>query len=345
MDDALKQYLDWLIVYIDDILVFSSSVEQHLKHLIRFLRIIQNVGLVFSKKKRELFKTEIKYLGHIINNGELVLQHHAVEFADKFSDKILDKLQLQRFLGSLNYINHFYKDCAQDIKLLNYRLKKEASPWIEAHTQAIKKIKEKTKTFPLLHISDDDLYKIVETDASNLGWGVVLKQARPHKGKQTEEIVQFAFGLWKASENNYSALDKEIKAALNTIHKFEIFLINKKFLLRTDVVAMKRVLNKEVKKASDAKFARWQALFSNFDFYIEHIQGTSNSILDFLSREHLQPHTMVISIRWKNEVEVLVTILDLLNWEQYKEEWRPHWELRNTQIINPTSRSCPQNGS
>jgi len=97
---------------------------------------------------------------------------------------------------------------------------------------------------PLLHISDDDLYKIVETNASNLGWGVVLKQIKIHNGIQTEEIVQFASGLWKPSEKNYSALDKEIKFSLNAIHKFKIFLINKLFLLRTDVAAMKRVLNK-----------------------------------------------------------------------------------------------------
>ena len=96
-------------------------------------------------------------------------------------------------------------------------------------------------------------------------------------------------------------------------------------------------MKKDVKKASDGKFARWKALFNNFDFDIEHIQGTSNSIPDFLSREHLQPHTMVISVRWQNEAEVLVIVPYLLRWEQYKEEWRPHWELRSTQIINPTS--------
>jgi len=55
----------------------------------------------------------------------------------------MDKLELQRFLGSLNYKNHFYKDCAQDKKLLNDRLKKESNPWTDAHTQAVKKVKEK----------------------------------------------------------------------------------------------------------------------------------------------------------------------------------------------------------
>jgi hypothetical protein len=100
-------------------------------------------------------------------------------------------------LGSLNYISHFYKKCAQDRKLLNDRLKKEPCPWTEAHTQAVKNIKAKVKNLPILHISDDDLPKIVETDASNIGWGAVLKQVRD-KGK--EEVIQFASGLWQAAE-------------------------------------------------------------------------------------------------------------------------------------------------
>jgi hypothetical protein len=78
-------------------------------------------------------------------------------------------------LGNLNYISHFYKGCAQDKKILNNRLKKNPSPWIEAHSQAVKSIKAKAKKLPILYISDDDLPKIVETDASNIGWGAVLK--------------------------------------------------------------------------------------------------------------------------------------------------------------------------
>lgn len=325
MDDTLKPYFDWFIVYIDDILVFSSSIDQHFKHIKKFIQVVKQTGLVFSKKKIELFKPEVKYLGHIIQNGELTLQTHAVEFVDKFPNKITDKTQLQRFLGSLNYISHFFEGCAQDRKLLNDRPKKDPMPWTKAHSQAVRKIKAKAKTLALLYISDDDLPKIVETDASNLGWGVVLKQVRNQGGKQRKEIVQFSFGLWKASEKNYSALDKEIKVALNAIHKFEIFLIHKKFLLRTDAAAMNKVLNKEIRAPSDAKFARWQALFSNFDFSIEHIKGTANCIPDFLSREHLQQTYMIISVQLRNGAEVLETIPNTLSWEQYSSNWKPHW--------------------
>jgi hypothetical protein len=287
MDDTLKPYFDCLIVYIDDILVFSPSIEQHFKHLKKLLQAVKQAGLVFSKNKINLFKIEIKFLGHTIDNEKLTLQTHAVEFADKFPDKILDKTQLHRFLGSLNYIIHFYKKCAQDRNLLNERLKKDPSPWTEAHTQAMKNIKTKTKNLPILHISDDDVPKIVETDARNIGWGAILKQVRHKDGKKKEEIIQFSLGLWQDAEKNHSALDKEIKAALNAIQKFEIYMIYNFFLLRTDAAAMNKVLNKELKSLRDSKFARWQALFSNFDFTIEHINGTDNSIPDFLSREHL----------------------------------------------------------
>ena len=104
----------------------------------------------------------------------------------------------------------------------------------------------------------------------------------------------------KKQKKFYSALDKEIKATLNAIQKFEIYLIYKKFLLRTDVAAVNKVLNKDIKSPGDTKFARWQALFSNFDFSVEHIKGTDNSIPEFLSREHLQNFCLIISVQLRN---------------------------------------------
>jgi hypothetical protein len=243
-------------------------------------------------------------------------------------------------LGSLNYISHFYKKCAQDRKLLNERLKKDPSPWTEAHTQAVRNIKAKAKNLPILHISDDELPKIVETDASNIGWGAVLKQVRD-KGKKKLFNLPLVYG--KAAEKNYSALEKEIKAALNAIQKFEIYLIYKRFLLRTDAATMNKVLNKELKSPGDSKFARWQALFSNFDFTIEHIKGSQNSIPDFLSREHLQSFCLLISVQLRDGIETVVDIPDSLNWESYAASWVPHWELRSTKILSQTTHLAYSN--
>ena len=125
MDSIFKPYADWLLAYIDDLLIFSKNLNDHFRHLKIFMKLVKNNGIVLSKKKMELCKTNIKFLGHEIENGQIALQKHALEFADKFPDVILDKTQLQRFLGCLNYVSNFYPECAIDRSLLNQRLRKK----------------------------------------------------------------------------------------------------------------------------------------------------------------------------------------------------------------------------
>ena len=102
-----------------------------------------------------------------------------------------------------------------------------------------------------------------------------------------EQIVQFVSGTWSPAEKNYSTIEKEVKAAWNRIDKFDIHLIHKKIILRTDASALKRVLSKAINKDGEAKFARRQALFSNFNFEVKHMRGKNNCLPNFLSREYL----------------------------------------------------------
>jgi len=122
----------------------------------------------------------------------------------------------------------------------------------------------------------------------------------------------------ESSEQNYSTIEKEVKTAWNSINKFEVNLVNKKFQRRIDVLAMKKVLTKDIKKPGEAKFARWQAMFANFDFEVEHIKGKENHLPDFLSREFIQPieYVMIIVTEWDQgqQKEVLRTIPDNLSW-------------------------------
>lgn len=110
--------------------------------------------------------------------------------------------------------------------------------------------------------------------------------------------------------------------------------------MRTDVAAMNKVLNKELRNPGDHKFARWQALFSNFDFSIEHIKGSTNCLSDFLSREHLQLayQSLIISMQLKENEEHMENIPDSLRWEDFTNLWGPRWELRNTKIISQTTQ-------
>lgn len=99
------------------------------------------------------------------------MKYHALEFVDKIPDIITNKTQLQRFLGYLNYVRNFYKDFTKDRSLLTRRLQKHPEPLSEAHSEVVRRIKIRVKTLPILHILDEDSYKIVETDANSEGWG------------------------------------------------------------------------------------------------------------------------------------------------------------------------------
>ena len=94
----------WALVFIDDILVCSKNLQDHLKHLQSFYELCFKHGLVLSERKMEIEKTEIEFLGFRIQKGQVILQNHVLQVFSKFPDEITDKTQLQRFLGSLNYI-------------------------------------------------------------------------------------------------------------------------------------------------------------------------------------------------------------------------------------------------
>ena len=290
MNDIFNAYSNFLIVYIDDVLVFSNSIKQHFYHLNKFFNIVKSNGLVVSKPKIKLFQTKIRFLGHYISQGMIVPIERSLDFASKFPDQILDKNQLQRFLGSLNYVADFFPNLHQICKPLHQRLKKNPKPWTDKHTNIVQIIKKQVMHLPCLHLADPNAFKIVETDASDEGYGGILKQ----KIGSTEKIVQFTSHKWNDTQQKYSTIKKEILAIVLCISKFQSDLLNQKFLLRTDCKSAKDVLQKDVKNlVSKHIFARWQSILSIFDFDIEHIQGIQNSLPDFLSREFLQGRDMI----------------------------------------------------
>src|SRR5262249_966174 len=126
-------------------------------------------------------------LSHHITNGTITPIERTLEFTKHFSDKITDKTQHQRFLGSLNYVIDFYPNLNHQCKILYDILKKNPKLWSEEHTNLIK---QQIKDIPCLRIVDYNASKIVETDASNIGYGGILKHVKNNK----EKIIQFVSG-------------------------------------------------------------------------------------------------------------------------------------------------------
>lgn len=120
-------------------------------------------------------------MGYNVCQWKIIPIDRNIEFASKFSDEIKEKTQLQRFLGNLNYIGEYYKKIAQDFAPLYERLKKNPPPWSERHTKVV--------------IATPKWQKIVETDASNIEYGGILKQYDSVTSK--EELVRFTSGTYE----------------------------------------------------------------------------------------------------------------------------------------------------
>ena len=100
-----------------------------------FRNIIQIIGLVVSPTKLKLFQERIRLLGHNIYQDKITPIDRAIQFVDKFPDEIKDKNQLQRFLGSLNYVSEYYQNLRKICYPLFERLQNNLSPWTDIHTQ------------------------------------------------------------------------------------------------------------------------------------------------------------------------------------------------------------------
>ena len=159
-----------------------------------FLDTIKRNGLVVSTKKVKLFQTKVRFLGFDISKGQIRPIDRVIQFADKFSDVITDKTQLQRFLGSLNYVADFYKNMRKKCKPLFERLKSNPPPWSDIHTSLVQQIKSHVKTLPCLGIPTVGAFKIVETNAPDIGHVGILKQRV--SPESPEQIVRFYSGIW-----------------------------------------------------------------------------------------------------------------------------------------------------
>ena len=110
----------------------------------------------------------------------------------------LIKLNSRDFLRSLNYVADFYKEMRKQRKPFFDQLQNNPPPWSDVHTSVVKQIKSHVKTLPCLGIPIVDAFKIVETDASDIGYGGILKQRI--SPESSEQIVCFYSGIWSNAQ-------------------------------------------------------------------------------------------------------------------------------------------------
>ncbi|KAH9698127.1 hypothetical protein KPL71_023895 [Citrus sinensis] len=207
MKKIFSPILHHVLVYIDDILLFSSDHESHQKLLLDFFHIVQAHGIMLSKKKSSVGKESIDFLGMVIKDGQYHPGPHITIELLKFSDTHLNRKQIQQFLGIVNYVPDFIPKVTIHTSQLSCMLKKYCPPWGPTQTEAVKQLKVIAQSPPPLRIPTSG-QRILQTDANDDYWSAILLEDI----NGVRYFCAHASGQFKDSKKNYHVIYKEILA-------------------------------------------------------------------------------------------------------------------------------------
>ncbi|GBN67892.1 Retrovirus-related Pol polyprotein from transposon 297 [Araneus ventricosus] len=186
MAELLKGCEDFCVPYLDDVAIFSNSLDEHVKHLDVILRKIGNAKLKIKPSKCSLGRKTVKYLGHVVGNGIRSPVEAKIQAIVNFPAP-KTRTEIRRLIGMIGYYSRYIKDYAKIVEPLTNALrgknKREQITWTPECQKAFDTIKGKLVERPVLHAPDYSKPFIIQVDSSNTGTGVVLCQ-RDEKGEE-----------------------------------------------------------------------------------------------------------------------------------------------------------------
>ncbi|KAH9734655.1 hypothetical protein KPL71_017445 [Citrus sinensis] len=238
MVQIFQPILHHALIYIDDILLFSGSHDEHRQLLTQFYDILQSHGIILSAKKSIIATDNVEFLGMIIKDEHYQPGKHIAQELLHFPDQQLSKRQIQQFLGIINYIRDFIPHVDHYTHHLSALLKKKPLEWNADHTFAVTTLKQIAQNPPPLKLITDGK-RILQTDASDESWGAILLEEINGK----ENFIAYASGHFSDTQKHYHSVFKEILAVKNGIKKFEYHLIGHHFLIRMDSSAFPNIFH------------------------------------------------------------------------------------------------------
>ena len=263
-----------VVVYLDDILVYSKSKEEHLDHLRAVLELLRQHQLYGKLSKSEFGKQKVEYLGHVVSADGIDVEPRKVEAVKNWPPPT-DRHTLLQFLGLANYYRRFIKGHANVAVPLTNLLKKE-NPWHWEKPQqtAFETIKERLTTAPTLVIPDPNQGNVeLTTDASLMAVGAILSQ----DGKP---IAYYSKKL-NPAEQRYPTHERELLAVVKAVDEWRVYLLGRPVTVLTDHLTLKHL---QTQPNLSARQARWLEKLETFDLRFQYKPGKTNQAADALSR-------------------------------------------------------------
>ena len=301
-----------VIVYLDDLIVFGKTLEEHEHRLLKVLDRLEETGLKLSIDKCQFCRTQVTYVGHIVSENGIATDPAKVEAVAHWKQPT-DLSSLQSFLGFCGYYRRFIKNYSIVVRPLTElckgypptQKKKKAAKvpdknyykvsepfgdrWDQSCTEAFQEIIHRLTHAPVLAFADPTKPYVLHIDASFQGLGAVLNQE--HQGGLRP--VAFASRKLSASEKNYPVHQLEFLALKwAVVDKFHDYLYGASFTVRTDNNPLTYILTTAKLNATGH---RWLAALSTYNFTLQYRPGSSNTDADSLSRNPLPNN-----VEWQN---------------------------------------------
>eukprot|EP00253_Pinus_taeda_P011610 PITA_11610 len=295
MNSVFHQFLDkFVLIFIDDILIYSRSKEEHEEHLRMVLQTLREHQLYAKLSKCDFYKEEIQYLGHVISKEGIAVDPEKIKTILEWPVP-KDVADIRSFMGLAGYYRRFVEGFSRVAYPITSLQKKGRSfKWSSECQQSFEKLKQLLTSPPVLSIADPNKDYVVCTDASGEGVGGVLMQ----EGR----VIAYESRKLKEHEQKYSAYDLELAAVIHALKMWRHYLLGRKFLLLTDHHSLTNYFSQPT---LNARQARWADFLSGFDFDIKHLKGKENRVADALSRKVHCLYEITFS-KWENSLQEMM---------------------------------------
>lgn len=270
-----------LVVYLDDIVVYSKTWQQHVRTLAVVFERLEAVNLKLKPAKCAFAQRELIYLGHLVSQSGIAVDPAKIAAIRGFP-RPANVRQLRSFIGLANYYRNFVEGYARLCRPLNALLSKTAVwLWTPDHENAFERIKDALCSAPVLCHPDSQRRFTVQTDASDVAVGAVLCQ-KDEEGREC--VVSYLSRALTEAERKYAAHERELLGVVYALEVFRPYLLGQRFDLETDNAAVTFLL----RNAKPGRLARWAVRLAEFEFDLRHRKGVSNPNADALSRIELK---------------------------------------------------------
>ncbi|CAA0826072.1 Uncharacterized mitochondrial protein AtMg00860, partial [Striga hermonthica] len=274
MNRVFHPFLDqFVIVFIDDILVYSRDIDQLKEHLRIVLETLRGEKLYAKFSKCEFWLNRVAFLGHIVTARGIEVDPSKIEAISKW-DTPRSAADVRSFLGLAGYYRRFIEGFSKIAQpLTNLTMKAVRFDWSSQCEESFQELKRRLTTAPVLSIPDPTLEFTIYSDASKMGLGCVLMQ----QGK----VVAYASRQLKPHEQNYPTHDLELAAVFHALKIWRHYLYGGKCEIFTDHKSLKYIFTQ---KELNMRQRRWLELVKDYDCTISYHLGKANVVADALSR-------------------------------------------------------------